>query len=82
MILEAESSLVKRVLANTGRAGIALAVGGAVVAVLTAAVPHDDGFTILMAGLAVALLPCRWSARPSCGRATQPGGLGAAGRGA
>ena len=56
MILEAESSLVKRVLVTTGRAGIALAVGGAVVAVLTAAVPHDDGFTILMAALAVALL--------------------------
>lgn len=56
MILEAESTLVERVLVTTGRAGIALAVGGAVAAVLTAAVPHDDWFTALMAVLAVALL--------------------------
>src|SRR4051794_11673352 len=47
---------MERILLTSGRVGTALAAGGAAVAVLTAAVPHDDAFTILMAVLAVALL--------------------------
>ncbi len=51
-----ESDVMERVAVACGRAGIGIAVAGAVAAVLTAAIAHDDPFVILLAALAVAVL--------------------------